>query len=210
MTTTQIPAFKQEAIDVGTSLIKAASEDASANRYLIEETGRELIKLASAVKDTVTSAEVAAMTTLEKSAAIHVFPSASVLGPMTKKFTETLGAGGAGLVLGLGALAALKAASKIGEIRDYGKYRDALNTAYRGNEMLAAIPEEGIRDIGESIYRFAPKASQDPNLLKNILNTYAASGGVNGGLEGPTIRMLTEIEDRLTKRNQSNVSGLKI
>lgn len=206
------PTFKEEAVATGEALIKMASTDNSVEKYLIEETGREMVKLAKALNDDVTAEEVNAMATLEKRAgpSSDIIRSVLRMAPGIEAAQRAAGTGVVGLTLGLGALAAMKAANKIGELRDYSKYRDALNTAYSGNDMLAAIPEEGIRDIGESIYRFAPKASQDPNLLKNILNTYAASGGVNGGLEGPTIRMLTEIEDRLTKRTQSNVNGLKI
>lgn len=197
-----------------TELMKAASDliaqskTMSANdpeRYLVEETGHELQKIASEIDDNATEEELQAMVTIEKAAAVRVFPSA--YGPATKRFVETMGSGAAGLTLGIGALAALKAAKKMGDMVDYSRYRSALDTAVKGNSTLEEVPEDRIRNIGETIHRFAPMASQDPNLLGAVLNNYAIT---DGAVDAQTIKMLTEIEDRMNKRHQSSVSGLKV
>lgn len=78
------------------------------------------------------------------------------------------------------------------------KFLQALEKAKQSNRILQEVPTAKLVQYAETIYRFAPHVSTDPNLLSSVL-----ANAIHGeGIDPQTIKSLTDLEGRF-RENRS-------
>lgn len=112
---------------------------------------------------------------------------------------KAIGAGVAGLGLGLGIHGVSSLFNNVSLSNQHAKFQKALDAAIRNNPLLENADRSKINSYAETIFKFAPHVAADVNMLSSIL-----ANAVHGeGLDPMTIRTLTDLEARVqeTRKN---------
>jgi hypothetical protein len=100
-------------------------------------------------------------------------------------------AGGAGV--GIHSLLQARKNSEL--INQYEGFQNVLASVSKRNPLLSNESPERIKDLGNSIFKFAPTVANDPLVLETVMSN-AIHGG---GLDPQTVRSLQELEERYHK-----------
>ena len=112
---------------------------------------------------------------------------------------QGFGAGAAAVVLGLGIHGMSSTFNQMGLSGLREKFQAALSKAVATNTVLMDADRTKVNSYAETIFKFAPHVSADPNLLASIL-----ANAVHGeGLDPMTIRTLADLEGRIQESRKN-------
>jgi hypothetical protein len=122
----------------------------------------------------------------EKEAGIFSEVGSAVGGHILKGLGTGLGVGV--VALGIHGISSLMAGTNNDAL--HATFQRALDKVYLENPLINSIDKSTVQSYGETIFKFAPHVSLDPNLLKTIL-----SHAVHGeGVDPKTIQDLATLE----------------
>jgi hypothetical protein len=127
------------------------------------------------------------------------FMDAVFQGNALKGIATGIGAGVAGLGLGLAVHGMSSMFNNASTAILHAKFIKAVDTAAQHNALLSNADRSKINSYAETIFKFAPHVATDVNMLSSIL-----ANAVHGeGLDPMTIRTLTDLEARIqeTRKN---------
>lgn len=134
-----------------------------------------------------------------KEAALPYDRAPSLMQHLISGAVPAIGAGVAGLGLGLSIHGLSSAFAHAGNqfLRD--KFQQALNAAVSNNPLLMDADRSKVNSYAETVFKFAPHVAADPNLLSSIL-----ANAVHGeGLDPMTIRTLADLEGRVQESRKN-------
>jgi hypothetical protein len=121
---------------------------------------------------------------------------------------KAVGAGVAGLGLGLGIHGISSAISGMADTNMHAKFKQALQSAVSGNEMLRHAMSEypgRVASFAETLYKFAPHVVCDPNVLSHLLVNAIQGESV----DITTIKTISELENRYTDNRKNSLFSPK-
>lgn len=117
---------------------------------------------------------------------------------------KAVGAGVAGLGIGLGIHGISTAISGMADTNMHSKFESALKAAVSGNEMLRHAMSEHpgrVQSFAETLYKFAPHVVCDPNVLAHLLVNAVQGESV----DITTIKTISELENRYTDNRKNSL-----
>lgn len=134
---------------------------------------------------------------LEKSAAGHHVSGPDALKEFVNGFAGNVGKGFGGLVVSTGVTALANAFGATASSLTRTKFLKALEQAIASNRLLQEAPKAKVIQYAETIHKFAPQVSTDPNLLSSVL-----ANAIHGeGVDPQTIKSLTDLEGRFRENS---------
>lgn len=147
--------------------------------------------------------EASASLGLDKEAAVGAKVAARAPETLGRMFTggavKALGAGAAGLAAGLAIHGVSTGVNAIARDNLYAKFKVALETAIRSNQVLRNEPRAKVENYAKTVFDFAPHVAGDANLLGNVL----ASAIHGDSMDLSIVRTLSDLEARYndTRKN---------
>lgn len=135
----------------------------------------------------------------------EAFSAGSILSQVGAGAAKAIGAGTAGLALGLG-IHGVSSAIQGASMSDLkSKFEAALHQVIQGNQLLQNADQAKVRSYANTVFQFAPHVAIDPNLLRSILNN-----AVHGeGIDPMTIRTLADLESRVQESKKNSLFSPK-
>jgi hypothetical protein len=121
----------------------------------------------------------------------------SIAEEMARGVSGALGKGIGGLAVALGATSVGTLYGHAKNMNLHSKFLQALEHAVSNNSILKEAKREKVLQYAESIFKFAPNVSTDPNILTSIL----ANAVLGDGMDIMTMKTLTDLEDKYTSNN---------
>lgn len=127
---------------------------------------------------------------------------------LTEGVGKAVGAGVAGLGLGLGIHGISSAISHAADSNMRSKFEAALHSAISSNEMLRHAMSENpgrVQSFANTLFTFAPHVVSDPNILAHLLVNAVQGESV----DVTTIKTVTELENRYTDNRKNSLFSPK-
>lgn len=121
---------------------------------------------------------------------------------------KAVGAGVAGLGIGLGIHGISSAINGMADANVHAKFEQALKAAVSGNEMLRHAMTEHpgrVQSFADTLYKFAPHVVCDPNILSHLL----VNSVMGESVDITTIKTVTELENRYTDNRKNSLFSPK-
>ena len=129
----------------------------------------------------------------------------SIADRMGLSVSEAMGKGIGGIAVSLGTMGVGSAYKHVVNLATHSKFLQALEFAVRHNRNLQNEDRAKILQYAETIFKFAPNVSTDPNILTSTL----VNAVLGDGMDIQTIKTLTELEAKYTDNNAFSVKEYK-
>lgn len=129
-------------------------------------------------------------------------------GALAEGAAKAIGAGLAGVGLGIGMHSLSSAIRGANDAGLRSKFEQALHTAVSGNEMLRhALTEHPgrVEAFADTLFKFAPHVVSDPNVLAHLLVNAIQGESVDIA----TIKTISELENRYTENRRNSLFAPK-
>lgn len=125
---------------------------------------------------------------------------------MGKSVADTVGKGLAAFGVGLGLTAGVKAFDKGSNMLSRRAFDSALDEVKRTNSIVRDADQGKVERFANTIHRFAPTASTDPNLLSSVLGQAVQYESIDQN----TIKSLAELEGRMHQNSSIKVKDMMV
>ena len=129
----------------------------------------------------------------------------SLIDELSGGIAGAMGKGIGGMVTSLGAVGVGSAYKHVANLATHSRFLQALEFAVKHNRNLQEVDRAKILQYAETIFKFAPNVSTDPNILTSTL----VNAVLGDGMDIQTIKTLTELEAKYTDNNAFSVKDYK-
>ncbi len=109
--------------------------------------------------------------------------------------------GAAALAIGLGVHGVSSGLSGVANMNRHREFRRVLDQVVSATPLLKSYDRSKVDSFAETIFKFAPKVSTDPNLLGSIL-AHAVQGEA---MDSNIIKTLVDLEAKVTETHKNNL-----
>lgn len=148
---------------------------------------------------------------MEKLASVPAGNALQMGSNIARHFMDAVGKTGGTALTALGVGAALYGANKlmhatVTDPRNRAKFDQAVAQAIMKNQVLQHADKAKVSAVAETVYKYAPNAAADANLLSSVLATAIDYGG----LDTQTIQSLINLENGYQRNNTTDLKALVV